>query len=646
MLWQASELRSRHTQMRHFIDFIHARHDLDRADFHSLYQFSVNQPETFWHEIIEYFQPVYNGSPHPVCTDLSFEKYGWFPNIQMNFAENLLARGDDHHVAIKSLLENGSKREYSYGQLRDLVAGFQQQLKGSINENDVLACYMPNIAETVVAMLATTALGGVFTSTSADFSVEAVIDRFGQAKPKVLVACAGYEYAGEYYDCLSKIKDIVKHISSIEKVIIVDRYFRQPDIKTIDKAESWRAEELFDRSLTIQYTKRDFSAPLYILYSSGTTGKPKSVVHSSGGVLLQHIKELGLHSDFNREKNIFFYTNCGWMMWNWLVSSLYFGGTLTLYEGAAGYPDYSSFMSLIESERIHIFGISPKLLKALESSKEDWSDIDLSSLETILSTGAPLLPEQYDFVYNGLKRDVMLASMATSTDILSCYFLGNAMLPVFRGELQCAGLGMDVACVDAGGKFALESPGELVCRKSFPSRPLYFLNDPCNRRLHKTHLSTYPNCWHQRDFLKLTRRGGAVIYGRSDATLNSGGVRIGTSEIYRQTGMLDYIDDTICVGRETHNDVEVVLFVKMKDKEYLSEARIVEIKQRIKVNSTSRHIPKQIISVSDIPYTRSGKKMEIAVNHAINGKPIDNKEAVVNPECLLEYTHMFAANVA
>jgi len=368
MLWQASETRRRQTQMRHFIDFIHARHDIERADYASLYRFSVNKSDAFWREIIEYFQPVYSGEPKPACTDLTFDSYGWFPNIYLNYAENLLARGDDHKVAIKSLLENGSKREYTYSQLKDLVIGFQQQISPYIDENDVLACYMPNIAETVVAMLATTGLGGIFTSISSDCSVNGVVQRFGQARPRVLVACTGYEYNGVYYDCMSNISEIVNQIPSIEKVIIVDRYFKKPQISSLRGAEYWCAEELYEKHLSIVYKRRKFSAPLFILYSSETAARPASVAHSNGGVLLQQLKELGLHSDFRRDKNLFFYTTCGWMMWNWMLGALYFGGTVTLYEGSVSYPDMESFANLVEREHVNLFGGPAKLLKQLDHS--------------------------------------------------------------------------------------------------------------------------------------------------------------------------------------------------------------------------------------------------------------------------------------
>lgn len=646
MLWQASELRRRQTQMRHFIDFIHARHDLERADYASLYQFSINKSDAFWREIIEYFQPVFSGKPSPACTDLSFSSYGWFPNMELNYAENLLARGDNHRVAIKSLLENGSKREYTYSQLKDLVVGFQQQIANYIGESDVLACYMPNIAETVVAMLATTGLGGIFTSVSADCSVKGVVQRLGQSRPRVLVACTGYEFGGVYFDCMQNITEIVNQIPSIEKVIIVDRYFKKPLISRVRGAEYWSAEELYERHLPVIYKRRGFSAPLFILYSSETESKPKCVVHTNGGVLLQQIKELALHSDFSRDKNLFFYTSCGWMMWNWMLGALYFGGTLTLYEGSPAFPDMENFAGLIEREHINLFGGPPKMIKKLSRSKVDFSNIDLGSLETVLSAGEALLPEQYDFIYTRMKRDVMLASIACSTDILGCSFLGNPLLPVYRGELQCAGLGMDVACMGAEQKTVVESAGELVYRHSFPSRPLYYLNDPDNKRLKQTHLERYPGYWYQNDFIKISRHGGAFLLGRCDATLNPGGCRIGTVEIYRQTEMLQYVDDAICAGRQTHNDVEVVLFIKMREGEALTEARIVEINQRIKVNTTPRHVPKQIIAVTGIPYSRSGKKMEMAVNQAINGKSVDNRDAIINPECLAEYTHMFAANVA
>jgi len=641
MLWQASETRSNNSQMQRFIDYIHSRYRLSHADYASLYQFSIDQPGNFWRELVDYFQVTFEGDLYPEVTDISFERYGWFPNVQLNFAENLLERGGENTLALKSLLENGSKREYTYGLLKRLVAGFQAQIAGCLRQDDVLACYMPNIAETVIAMLATTASGGVFTSTSADFGIDGVVDRFGQSLPKVLVACAGYEYNGRYFDCLEKVQQIVKKIDSIEKVVIIDRYDKQPDISKVPLAEMWQAETFGETNTEIQYQPRAFSAPLYIMYSSGTTGKPKCIVHATGGVLLQHIKELGLHSDHQKGKNIFFFTTCGWMMWNWLVSSLFFGGTTTLYEGSPAYPSYEGFISLIGQENINIFGTSPKYLKALENSKTDLKVLDFTPLETILCTGAPLLPEQYDFVYNRLKRDVLLASISGGTDIIGCFFLGNPVLPVYRGELQCAGLGMDVACLGEGGKTVIEVQGELVCRKSFPSRPIHFLNDPDNQKLKEAYFNTYPGIWYHGDFIKITGRGGAIFFGRSDATLNPGGVRIGTSEVYRQTETLDYIEDTVCVGKQVDGDIDVVLFVKMKAGETLSEARIAEIKQRIKVNTTPRHIPRQVFSVKDIPYTRSGKKIELVVTRVINGQLVTNKEAIANPECLNEYERFF-----
>ncbi|SMF14637.1 acetoacetyl-CoA synthetase [Alteromonadaceae bacterium Bs31] len=635
MLWQASEERKQRSHMQRFLEYIHARHPLCELSYAALHQLSVQQPAFFWTELIRYFEVDFEGDVAPAATDFGFERYAWFPNVKLNFAKNLLKTGEPSQTALISVLENGDRQVLSFAELRQAVACFQQQIAATISENDVLACYMPNISETVIAMLATTASGGIFTSTSADFGVEGVVDRFGQSQAKVLVCCAGYEYNGKYFDCLAKVREILERIDSIEKVVVVDRYHKKPDISQLANAEFWQAPS--EGELAISYCMRSFSAPLYIMYSSGTTGKPKCIVHAAGGVLLQHIKELGLHSDHNSNKNIFFFTTCGWMMWNWLVSSLFFGGTCTLYEGSPAYPSFEKFLSLIETEKINIFGTSPKYLKALEDSKTEIRSIDFSALETILSTGAPLLPEQYDFVYNSIKSDVLLASISGGTDIIGCFFLGNPLLPVYRGELQCVGLGMDVACIDESGQALIGQQGELVCRSSFPSRPLYFLNDPDNTKIKEAYFSTYPGLWYHGDYIKINSRGGAIFYGRSDATLNPGGVRIGTSEIYRQTETLDYIEDSVCVGRQRKGEVDVILFVKMKPKELLSEQRIHEIKQGIKVKTTSRHVPRDVIAVADIPYTRSGKKIELAVSKIINGKKITNKEAIANPECLAEY---------
>ncbi|WP_045856420.1 acetoacetate--CoA ligase [Teredinibacter purpureus] len=641
MLWQPDDTRVQQSEMWRFIAYIDNAHSLEKPDYASLYTFSIENPALFWTELFHFFQVTFEGELIPAVTDIGFHHYGWFPNVKLNFAENLLAKGEDKTVAIQSLLENGEKQSLTYAELKQQVASLQQQLNDVFKEGNVLACYMPNIAETVIAMLATTALGGVFTSTSADFGIEGVIDRFGQSKPTVLIACAGYEYGGRYFDCTAKIASIVEQIPSIKKVIVVDRYHYQPNIGSIQNAEFWQPQPVGGRT-AITYKRRAFNAPLYIVYSSGTTGKPKCIVHANGGVLLQHIKEIGLHCDHNADKTLFFFTTCGWMMWNWLVSSLYFGGTTILYEGSPAYPSFERFIRIIDDEKINIFGTSPKYLKALEDSKVDLTTFNFGTLETVLCTGAPLLPEQFDFVYNRLKRDLMLASISGGTDILGCFFLGNPTLPVYRSELQCAGLGMDLACLKPDGTTAAkEQQGELVCRKSFPSRPLYFLNDPGNDTLCATYFNTYPGVWYHGDYIAITRHGGAIFYGRSDATLNPGGVRIGTSEIYRQTETLGYIEDAVCVGQHKEGDINIVLFVKMKLAEHLSDGRIAEIKQRIKMNTTPRHVPSAIYAVHDIPYTRSGKKIELAVTRVINGQPLTNKEAIANPECLEEYANYY-----
>lgn len=635
MLWQPDESRIQRSEMYRFMQVLSREQTLAGLSYAELYQYSIEHPGEFWVKLIQHFHIITEGDLAPAVTDLGFENYGWFPNVQLNYAQNLLAAGQDDMPALVGLHENGSRNELSYAQLRHSVAEFQNQIRDIFSSGDVLACYMPNLPETAIAMLASTGLGGVFTSTSSDFGLEGVTDRFGQSRPKVLVACAAYQYNGKTHDCLAKIEAVVAAVPSIERVYIVDFLGLQPDISHIENAVLWQVSHKVE--VEPEFVARAFNDPLYIMYSSGTTGKPKCIVHSVGGSLLQHIKELALHSDFGKNKNMMFFTTCGWMMWNWQISALFFGGTVTLYEGSPAYPSIAEFFGLIDAEKLTHFGTSPKFLKVLEDRYQDIQHISLSSLEVILSTGSPLLPEQYDFVYQTLKSDVLLASISGGTDILGCFFLGNPVLPVYRGELQCKGLGMDVVCIDADGQEVVGKEGELVCKQSFPSRPIYFLADPNNEKLNAAYFEQMPGKWFHGDFIQLTEHGGALFFGRSDATLNPGGVRIGTSEIYRQTETLAYIEDAVCVGKQVDGDVDVMLFVKLHDGESLNDERVQEIKSLIRANTTPRHVPKQISAVVDIPYTRSGKKIELAVTRIVNGKAITNKEAIANPECLVEY---------
>ena len=628
VLWSPSAKRIESSLMHSYLK------KKGKKDYAELHRYSVENPVEFWRDLFSEFPLIYEGETLMDEKDLGFESYNWFPHVKLNFAENLLFFGKEKKTALHSIHESKRIRKISYGELRDQTARFACFLEDYLDEGDVLACYMPNIPETVISMLATSSLGGIFTSTSTDFGVTGVLERFTQVNPKILVTVNAYQYAGKIFDIMPRLSELEKKIPSLKKIIVVN-FLKEKKNVVLKKEVSW--EEATERKKKIDFKRLSFKSPLYIMYSSGTTGTPKCIVHTVGGVLLQHVKELGYHCDLNHKKSIFYFTTCGWMMWNWLVSSLFFGARVVLYEGSPLYPKIEDFLQMIKREDIHFFGTSPRFLKAWEDSFKKRGKIVFPSLETIMSTGAPLMPEQFDFVYEKVKKDVQLASISGGTDIIGCFMLGNPLLPVVRGEIQCLGLGMDIACFNENGSEIVGEEGELICKKSFPSRPLKFWGDEKKELINKAYFNRFPGVWHHGDFIKITNRQTVVIYGRSDATLNPGGVRIGTAEIYRQVECLDYIEDSLCVGVNNEGDVEIVLFVKFKENKKLDDSCKEEIKKYIREKTTPRHVPKKIYQVLEIPYTRSGKKMEMTVSRLLNDRPLNNKEAMANPNALLEY---------
>lgn len=637
VLWVPPLENQRTSQMAKFREVIRKKYELKLVDYQELHDWSVKEKELFWSELIDFYNVIYEGPTSPSFTAQGFEAYGWFPHVKLNLAENLLRERPKEEETLRFIHESGDKASYSYSELKSEVARFAAYINDFIGEGDVLAAYMPNLPETLIAMLAATSRGGVFTSTSSDFGVEGVVDRFSQARPKVLIAASSYQYNGKTIDNLDNIKQLEQRLPELEKIIVVDFLGSSPDLSSFKKAVHY--EQAIDHAQSVpelEFTRVTFDSPSYIMYSSGTTGKPKCIVHTVGGVLLQHLKELGLHVDLRPKDNILYFTTCGWMMWNWLVSSLYFKGVTTLYEGSPAAPTLLDFMKIIRDEKVTVFGTSPKFLKALEERVTQKLP-RFPKLRTILSTGAPLLPEQFDYVYSSIKKTVQLSSICGGTDILGCFMLGCPIVPVHRGEIQSLGLGMDVACYSDEGEELIDEEGELVCRESFPSRPLCFLGDDLGDKMNAAYFERFPGVWHHGDFITLTDRKSVKVFGRSDTTLNPGGVRIGTAEIYRQTERISFIEDSLCVGRPHNGDVDVVLFVKLKPGEELDDDRIDEIKKTIRSQTTPRHVPKEVHWVSDIPYTRSGKKMELPVTRLLSGRELTNKEAVVNPEGLEQY---------
>ncbi|MCW8330228.1 acetoacetate--CoA ligase [Photobacterium sp. SDRW27] len=653
IMWMPEKDRIHDSRLYQFMVELSEKKNTLFHDYNQLHHWTVEHSDEFWDLVWDFCQvlgekhkPITSCPPH---SKVPAKETQWFPHANLNFAENLLNNWNLHAAADAVIFHsegNPDRRQHlSWQQLyrqTSQVAAFLAD--NGVKQGDVVAAYIPNIPQAIVAMLATASLGAIWTSTSPDFGVDSVVERFGQTEPKILIFADGYFYNGKTHHSLENVSAMLAQLPTVRQLLIIPYVGIETDVEPqlsqnpAVTLSSW--PELLERypAQQLSFTRVPFNHPLYILYSSGTTGQPKCIVHSTGGTLLNHLKEHQLHSNIKFGDRLFYFTTCGWMMWNWMVSGLASGATLVIYDGSPFYPDGNVLWDMAEKEALNLFGTSSKYLEALEKQGyQPVSRFSLSSLNTLFSTGSVLAPEQFDYVYQSIKPDLQLASISGGTDICGCFAIGNPLNPVYRGECQGRALGMDVQVFDDAGKPIFQQQGELVCCNSFPNQPIGFWNDPDGTRYCNAYWNTFPNTWHHGDFVALSETGGMTFFGRSDAVLNPGGVRIGTAEIYRQVNPLKQIVDSVVIGQKWKNDVRVVLFVQLTDGHKLDEPLKATIRQRIKQHCSPRHVPAVILSVSDIPRTKSGKLVELAVRNIVHHQPVKNVGALANPQALDNY---------
>ncbi|MBC8270077.1 MAG: acetoacetate--CoA ligase [Rhodospirillaceae bacterium] len=635
-LWQPGEDRIRNTNISAFARAIEKDWGINVGDFDGLYEFSITEIDKFWLSLKDFGGVIAETWGESVQENPGrMPGTRFFPDARLNFAENLLRRRDDTE-ALVFRGEDKVNRRLSFSELYDQVSLVRQALLNmGVTSGDRVGAYLPNMPEAIIAMLATSSIGAIWSSCSPDFGVKGVLDRFGQIEPKVVFAAEGYHYNGKSHDCLEKLADIISALPSVEKTVIVPYTREDPAIDCVRNAV-WLSDFTNPyQAADIDFQRFAFNHPLYIMYSSGTTGAPKCIVHGAGGSLLQHIKEHQLHCDIKPGDRVFYFTTCGWMMWNWLVTALASQATLILYDGSPFYPDGNVLFDYADAEKMTLFGTSAKFIDAaIKAELEPAKTHSLDSVRLICSTGSPLAPDAFAWVYDHIKADVHLASIAGGTDLMGCFMLGNPTGPVWKGEIQARALAMAVDVFDDDGKPIRGDKGELVCTKPFPSMPIGFYRDDDGSKYHSAYFERFDNVWCHGDYVELTEHGGVIIYGRSDATLNPGGVRIGTAEIYRQVEKLSQVVEAIVIGQQWDNDVRVVLFVVLREGLKLDDELINLIRLEIRANCTPRHVPAKVIQVSDIPRTKSGKITELAVRDVIHNRPVKNKEALANPEAL------------
>ena len=642
-LWAPSPERIASANVTAFRLAAEKRWSVALPDYAALQAWSVAHPEQFWVSVWEMGEVVGHRGERVLVDGERMPGAQWFPDAKLNFARNLL-RSRDAHDAIVFWGEDRVMKRMSHGELYRAVAHFVAALREmGVKKGDRVAAYMPNMPETVIAMLAATSIGAIFTSASPDFGVQGVLDRFGQTEPKVLIACDGYYYGGKTVDVLDKLGEIVGQLPSVQRVVVVPYVHHDHDLSHVPHARMY-ADFIapFHFVDDIEFAELPFDHPLYIMYSSGTTGVPKCIVHCAGGALLQHLKEHKLHGDVKPGDRVFYFTTCGWMMWNWLVSALAAEATLLLYDGSPFAGDNQILFDYADAEAMTHFGTSAKFIDAAAKfGLKPRETHKLDTVRAIMSTGSPLVPEGFDYVYRDIKADLQLSSISGGTDIISCFVLGSPVLPVWRGEIQCRGLGLAVDVWDDDGRPVRGEKGELVCTKPFPAMPSGFWNDADGSKYQAAYFDRFPKVWCHGDFCEITAHGGLVIYGRSDATLNPGGVRIGTAEIYRQVEKLHEVVESLVIGQDwppqNPSDVRVVLFVKLREGLALDDELVRRIRQTIRDNTTPRHVPAKVLQVADIPRTKSGKIVELAVRNVVHGRPVKNQEALANPEALAHF---------